>query len=117
MTQPRTTRRAIRAEYEEVRVQRLKKNTVKNILTLEQARANKPKIDWSVFAGTEPTFTGIKVFEEFDLQTLIDRFDWSPFFRSWDLAGKFPKILDDAVVGESATELYADAMAMLQATG
>ena len=106
---------AIRAEYEEVRVQRLKKNTVKNILTLEQARANKPKIDWSNFAGTEPTFTGIKVFEEFDLQTLIDRFDWSPFFRSWDLAGKFPKILDDEVVGESATELYADALEMLQA--
>jgi 5-methyltetrahydrofolate--homocysteine methyltransferase len=105
---------SIRAEYEEVRIQRLKKNTVKNILTLEQARANKPKIDWSAFVGTEPTFTGIKVFEEFDLQTLIDRFDWSPFFRSWDLAGKFPKILDDAVVGESATELYADAKAMLQ---
>ena len=67
--------------------------------------------------GTEPTFTGIKVFEEFDLQSLIDRFDWSPFFRSWDLAGKFPKILDDAVVGESATELYADAQGNVAGTG
>ncbi|PCJ42551.1 MAG: methionine synthase [SAR86 cluster bacterium] len=104
----------IRAEYDQVRIQRLKKNTVRNILSLEQARANKPKIDWSDFVGTEPAFTGIKVFEEFDLQTLIDRFDWSPFFRSWDLAGKFPKILDDKVVGESASELYADAQEMLK---
>ncbi|MDG2089534.1 MAG: methionine synthase [Gammaproteobacteria bacterium] len=104
----------IRTEYDQLRVQRLKKNKVRNILKLEQARANKPKIDWSKFTGTEPAFTGIKVFEEFDLQTLIDRFDWSPFFRSWDLAGKFPKILDDEVVGESARELYADAQEMLK---
>ena len=104
----------IRAEYDQLREQRLKKSTVRNILTLEQARANKPKIDWTNFTGIEPTFTGIKVFEEFDLQSLIDRFDWSPFFRSWDLAGKFPKILEDDVVGESASELYADAQAMLK---
>ncbi len=104
----------IRTEYEDLREQRLKKETVREVLTLEEARANKPDIDWSSFTGTEPTFSGIKVFEDFDLQTLIDRFDWSPFFRSWDLAGKFPKILDDEVVGESARSLYADAQDMLE---
>lgn len=103
----------IRAEYEQVREQRLKKDTVRNILSIADARANKPGIDWSEFSAKEPQFTGIKVFEEHDLQILIDRFDWSPFFRSWDLAGKFPKILDDEIIGESARSLYADAQEML----
>mgnify|MGYP003624236522 CR=1 FL=1 len=104
----------IRAEYDELRIQRAKKEKVRNILSLAEARANKPQIDWSDFEACQPSFTGIKLFEDYDLQILIDRFDWSPFFRSWDLAGKFPKILDDEVVGESARSLFADAQAMLE---
>ncbi len=104
----------IRAEYEGLRERRARNEKTRTILSLEQARANKPELDWSSYAPPVPTFTGIKVFENYDLQSLIDHFDWSPFFMSWDLAGKFPKILDDEIVGESARALYEDAQAMLQ---
>ena len=109
-----TYKAEIRAEYEELRVQRLQKEKVRTILSLAEARDNKPQINWDDFEGFQPSFTGIRVFKDYDLQILIDRFDWSPFFRSWDLAGKFPKILDDEVVGASARSLFEDAQTMLQ---
>lgn len=104
----------IREEYEGLRERRARKESSRNMLTLEQARSNKPEIDWNAYTPPQPAFTGLKVFEDYDLQTLIDHFDWSPFFMSWELAGKFPKILDDEVVGESARNLYEDAQEMLK---
>jgi len=103
----------IRAEYAGLRERRANRDKQRTLLTLEQARANSTQIDWSAYTPPVPTFSGIKVFEHYDLQSLIDHIDWSPFFMSWDLAGKFPNILDDEVVGESARNLYEDAQNML----
>ena len=61
-----------------------------------------------------PRFLGIRVFDDYPLAELVDRIDWTPFFKAWELAGKFPAILDDAVVGEEARELFDDAQAMLE---
>lgn len=83
-------------------------------LTLEEARANKFSIDWSGYAPPKPSFTGVKALREYDLQTLIDYIDWTPFFSAWDLYGKYPQILDDKVVGEPARALFDDAQKMLR---
>ena len=75
--------------------------------------AKKPQFDWANYQPTVPTFTGVKVLEDIDLNVLAEYIDWTPFFISWDLAGKFPRILEDEVVGEAATSLYKDAREML----
>ena len=75
---------------------------------------NGPKSDWQSYTPKVPTFTGTQVFDDYPLETLIDNIDWTPFFISWDLAGKYPRILEDEVVGEAATNLFADAQAMLK---
>lgn len=72
------------------------------------------QIDWKAYTPPAPTFTGTKVLDNYPLEKLIDYIDWTPFFISWDLVGKFPKILDDEIVGEAARELYANAQTMLQ---
>lgn len=72
------------------------------------------QIDWEAYTPPAPTFTGTKVLDNYPLEKLIDYIDWTPFFISWDLVGKFPKILDDEIVGEAARELYANAQTMLQ---
>ncbi|MCP3674627.1 MAG: methionine synthase, partial [Gammaproteobacteria bacterium] len=71
-------------------------------------------IDWQGYSITKPSFEGVKVFVDYNLKDLVERIDWTPFFRSWELAGSFPKILEDKVVGESATKLYQDAQVMLE---
>ncbi|MCP5096428.1 MAG: methionine synthase, partial [Chloroflexi bacterium] len=76
-------------------------------------RANKFKDDWSSYQPPTPTFTGIRVFDEYSIAELRRYIDWTPFFRTWELAGKFPRILKDDVVGETAQQLYDDAQAML----
>ena len=85
--------------------------------TLAEARANSLKLDWADFAPPKPALTNggaaIRVFAEYPLHELVERIDWTPFFRAWELAGNFPAILTDEVVGESASSLYADAQAML----
>jgi len=83
-------------------------------LSYTAAIANRPAIDWDNFAVTKPDFEGTKVFDDYPLAALVDTIDWTPFFISWDLAGKYPKILEDDVVGEAARSLFADAQAMLQ---
>ncbi len=83
-------------------------------LTLEQARANKIKIDWAGYQPTVPTFTGTKVFIDYSLAEISPYIDWTPFFHSWELRGSYPKIFDDAEKGEEATKLFADAQAMLR---
>ena len=81
---------------------------------IAKARANKAPITWDGYEPPKPSFTGTRVFEEYDLGELVSRIDWTPFFRTWDLAGRYPQILDDDVVGETATSLFNDAQSMLQ---
>lgn len=104
----------IKDEYHKLRTEREKRQKKSSLANLQQARQFAANIDWSEANITRPSFLGTKVFSDYPLQDLLPRIDWTPFFRSWQLAGKFPKILDDEVVGETATKLYADAQAMLK---
>lgn len=106
-------RDSIKIEYEEVRENYLKKSRPNAQSTLAEARANSVPIDWEGYIPQKPSYTGLREFVDVDLAELVDYIDWSPFFRTWELAGHYPKILDDEVVGETATELYNDARAML----
>ena len=99
-------------EYEKVRIARANKGQ-SALLPLEDARANAFAADFSLKAGA-PVQPGIHVFENWDLADLAETIDWTPFFRAWELAGNYPAILTDDVVGESATSLFADAQAMLE---
>ncbi len=103
----------LREEYAEVRERTAKRSKRTERLSYAEAIANKPAFDWSAYQAVKPAFTGVKVLEDIDLAVLAEYIDWTPFFMSWDLAGKFPRILEDEVVGEAATNLYRDARAML----
>lgn len=104
----------VRDEYERIRVERAKHGKVHKTAEIEKARANKKVIDWSDFTADKPTFLGLKTFDDYDLAKLVDRIDWTPFFSAWELAGRYPRILDDDVVGVEATKLFADGQAMLK---
>ena len=104
----------VKDEYERIRIEREKHGKVHKSLDLVDARANKVNIDWNNHQPDEPTFLGVKVFEDYDLNDLVDRIDWTPFFSAWELAGRFPRILDDEVVGAEAKKLYADGQTMLK---
>ena len=104
----------VKADYDKFREQFLKRTKVKEYLSLEEARKNKYQIDWETSEITKPSQLGIQVIENQKLEDLVPYIDWSPFFRSWDLHGKYPDILTDEVVGEQATELFADATEMLE---
>jgi len=101
-------------EYERVRQQQRAKSSRKAFVAIEEARKNKTVKEWKAEDVYKPNFTGIKVFEDYDLGTLVDYIDWTPFFKSWQLAGKYPAILTDEVVGVEATKLFHDAKAMLK---
>ncbi len=103
----------IRSEYDELREGYLNRSRDKNFLTIEQARANKLKLDWDNFTPVKPNFIGTKTIEV-DLDVLVPYIDWTPFFRTWELFGKYPAILTDEVVGEQATSVFADAQEMLK---
>jgi 5-methyltetrahydrofolate--homocysteine methyltransferase len=98
-------------EYEKVRVRRANKGKSK-LISLEAARENKPNIKFDNI--TKPKKLGIHVFEDYDLNEIFQFIDWVPFFRTWELAGKFPDILTDKVVGESATALFKDAKVLFK---
>ncbi len=98
-------------EYEKVRVARANKGQ-SALLPLSEARDNGFTADMALKASA-PAQPGVHVFEDWDLADLVECFDWTPFFRAWELAGTYPAILDDEIVGESARNLYADAKAML----
>ncbi|MCB1654292.1 MAG: cobalamin-dependent protein, partial [Pseudomonadales bacterium] len=102
-----------RLEYIEVRERTANRSARTERLSYPAAIAKKPQFDWSDYQPVKPTFTGAKVLDNIDLKVLAEYIDWTPFFISWDLAGKFPRILTDEVVGEAATALYADAQEML----
>jgi 5-methyltetrahydrofolate--homocysteine methyltransferase len=102
-----------RGEYAEVRRAHEDRATTQRRLTLAEARANRLAIDWSGVVPPRPTFTGVRAIRDFPIAELVERIDWSPFFHTWELAGRFPDILTDPVVGEAASSLYRDARAML----
>ncbi|MFH7016690.1 methionine synthase [Flavobacterium sp. FlaQc-47] len=103
----------IRADYDAFRETFLNRSRDKNFLTIEQARKNKLQLDWAEYTPTKPKVIG-KQIVEVDLDILVPYIDWTPFFRTWELFGKYPAILTDEVVGEEATSLFADAQAMLK---
>ncbi|WP_256354244.1 methionine synthase [Variovorax sp. dw_308] len=103
----------VNADYDKVRHQHANKKQVP-LWPLPKARANKTPVDWSAFKPTVPKFIGRRVFKNFDLTELAKYIDWGPFFQTWDLAGPFPAILKDEVVGTEAVRVYADAKRMLQ---
>ena len=102
-----------KAEYARVRDMRKNRKSSKKYLTIKQARENKLKIDWANYTAPKPNFEGIKVFNNYSLTELRDYIDWTPFFASWQMAGKFPAILTDEIVGTEASKLYDDAQRML----
>ncbi|WP_310593912.1 methionine synthase [Flavobacterium sp.] len=102
----------IRTEYDVLREGYLNRSRDKNFLTIEQARANKLQLDWNTYTPTKPNFIGTKTVDV-AIADLVDFIDWTPFFNSWELYGKYPAILTDEVVGEQATSLFADAQKML----
>ncbi|WP_394343747.1 methionine synthase [Tenacibaculum adriaticum] len=104
----------LKKNYEEFREKFLKRGKTKTYISIEEARKRKFKIDWKTSTIKKPKELGIQTLQQISLKELIPYIDWSPFFRSWDLHGKFPDILTDELVGEQATSLYEDAQIMLQ---
>lgn len=102
-----------REEYAMIRERTANRSARTERLSYPNAIAAKPKFDWADYTPVKPTFTGRKILDDIDLRTLVDYIDWTPFFIAWDLAGKYPRILEDEVVGEAATSLFSDAQAML----
>jgi len=103
----------VRAEYAEVRERHKNRGTGKQLVTLSKARDQRYRDDWSSYIPPTPRKPGITVFDDYDLAELRRYIDWSPFFNAWELAGRFPDILTDDVVGTQASELYRDAQAMM----
>ena len=102
----------VRDDYVKVREQHANKKGVK-LVTLAGARNNATKLDWAGYTPPKPTWLGVKELKNFPIEQLVPYIDWSPFFQTWDLWGKYPQILDDAVVGEAAKEVFANAQKML----
>ncbi|OSY88086.1 methionine synthase [Tenacibaculum holothuriorum] len=103
----------LKEDYEEFRDKFLKRGKSKSYVSLEEARKRKFVINWDEVEINKPKELGVQILEQVSLKELIPFFDWSPFFRSWDLHGKFPNILEDELVGEQATNLYQDAQNIL----
>jgi len=101
------------ADYDKVRALHAGKKQTP-LWPLAQARANATPIDWTGYAPKAPTFIGRRVFRNFDLAELVNYIDWGPFFQTWDLAGPYPAILQDEVVGEQARKVFADGQALLR---
>ncbi|MBK7602010.1 MAG: methionine synthase [Saprospiraceae bacterium] len=105
-----------REDYEKIRVQRAGKRTEKRMLSYEVARQNKLKIDWASYTPPTPAYPGVTVLEDFPLEEIKKYIDWTPFFQAWELAGKYPAILTDEVVGEAATDLFKDVNKLMDDT-
>ncbi|WP_159880642.1 methionine synthase [Aquitalea denitrificans] len=102
----------VAAEYQRAREGHANKASRK-VVSLDAARANKQATDWAAYTPPKPQWLGVRRFENYPLAEIAAFIDWTPFFQSWELAGRFPRILDDEIVGESARSLYADAQTML----
>jgi 5-methyltetrahydrofolate--homocysteine methyltransferase len=103
----------LRADYERVRQLHASKKATP-LVTLAQARANKARIDWAAYTPPVPRFIGRRVFKNYDLAELAACIDWGPFFQTWDLAGRYPEILRDEVVGSEAQRVFGDGKRLLQ---
>ncbi len=103
----------IRQEYNKFREQFLNRSQKKEFISIEEARKNNFKIDWKSIEIVKPKQLGIQIIEDLDIAKLEEFIDWSPFFRSWDLHGRYPDILTDEVVGTQASELFKDAQELL----
>jgi 5-methyltetrahydrofolate--homocysteine methyltransferase len=103
----------LQADYQRVRTQHEGKKGPE-LIPLAEARANAFRVDWKTHRPAPPVFTGMKTLKNYDLAEIAPYIDWAPFFQTWELAGSFPKILDDAVVGAEARKVYADGQAMLK---
>jgi len=106
-------KKSIKDDYDVFRKKFLNRSSSKTYKSIAAARRNKFKIDWKTSEIVEPNNLGIQVIEDLDLNLLVPFIDWTPFFRSWELHGKYPAILTDDIVGVQATELFADAQEML----
>ena len=104
---------AVKTEYSKMRDEHASRHQKKKYLSFEDAKKNATSIDWSTTTITKPEKIGVQVFDEVSLATLREFIDWSPFFRTWMLTGKYPAILEDKVVGEQAKELFKDAKELL----
>ncbi|WP_372943053.1 methionine synthase [Shewanella sp.] len=102
------------AEYDIMREKRLSQTKRKTIVSIEAARENRCKHDWESYTPFTPNVLGRQVFDDYPLEDLVERIDWTPFFRSWELHGHYPEILNDNIVGEEARKLFADGKAMLE---
>ncbi|MGL6123850.1 MAG: methionine synthase, partial [Shewanella sp.] len=102
------------AEYDDMRTKRLSQAKRKEIVSLEAARDNRCQHDWANYTPFTPNVLGRQVFDDYPLEDLVERIDWTPFFRSWELHGHYPEILSDKVVGVEAQTLFADGQAMLK---
>jgi len=113
-----STRASFLAQVSEDHARRREQHAGKKLklpeVSLPQARANRRRIEWSAFTPTAPRTPGIHRFESYPLEQLLGYIDWMPFFNAWEFAGKFPDVLSDPVVGEAASNLYADARRMLK---
>lgn len=104
----------VKEEYERLRETYSKRQQTKETISLTEARKNKYQIDWEAHPPQKPNFIGTKTFSEYDLKEISEYIDWTPFFRTWELAGKYPQILEDEIVGNEAKKLFIDAQQMLQ---
>jgi len=105
---------AIRDEYEEIRIRTAKRGKRRELLKFDTANSNRLQLDLETYQPTKPLFQGTKIFKAYPLRELVDYIDWTPFFITWGLAGKYPAILSDHKVGAAARDLFADAQAMLE---
>jgi len=105
---------AMKKDYEAFREKFLKRGKAKEYISIIEARKRKYQIDWSKSAISKPKELGVQVLKQMSLKELVPFIDWSPFFRSWDLHGKYPDILTDSIVGEQATHLFEDAQVMIK---
>ncbi len=103
----------VREEYDNFKKKFLNRKKRKEYVSLEKARENKFKINWTITEIVKPNRIGIQIIEEFDISKLEHFIDWTPFFRAWDLHGRYPKILKDALVGDQASKLFYDAQQLL----
>jgi 5-methyltetrahydrofolate--homocysteine methyltransferase len=106
--------RKLGEEHERRREQHAAKSVKQPEMKLEQARANRRRIDWSDYHPPAPQLLGVRSFDDYPLEELLPYIDWMPFFNAWEFAGKFPDVLTDPVVGDAASQLYADARRMLK---
>ncbi len=106
--------KSIREEYEKIRIRNKNRRPKGNVLRFIDAVDNRSPVQWQNYSPPKPSFLGTRVFEDYPIEELIDYIDWTPFFITWELAGKFPRILEDELVGETATSLFNDAQQMLK---